>query len=105
MGCAYTGSAGGPIRTEMPIPIPICADDAVESDSTETVNIKIPNTNLDVNLRTERFIFIAFPIVLRIWPGSVTPGLITFRLYKPCSFEHVARVEKVILNEQVSGNT
>jgi len=45
MGCAYTGSAGGPIRTEIPIPIPISADDAVESDSTETDNIKIPNTN------------------------------------------------------------
>jgi len=56
MGCGYTGSAGGPIRTE--IPIPICADDVVESDNTETVNIKIPNTNQ----RTERFIFIAFPL-------------------------------------------
>src|ERR1039457_7584455 len=58
MGCAYTGSAGGPIRTE--IPIPISADDAVESDSTETVNIKTPNTNADTDLRTERFIFFAF---------------------------------------------
>jgi hypothetical protein len=66
MGCAYTGRAGGPIRTE--IPIPICADDGVDNDSTETVNSKTANTNLDANLRTERFIFIAFPIVLRIWP-------------------------------------
>ena len=54
MGCAYTGSAGGPTRTE--IPTPICADDAAESDNTETDNIKIPNTSR----RTERFILIAF---------------------------------------------
>ena len=40
------------------IPIPICADDAVESDNTETVNNKIPNASQ----RTERFIFIAFPL-------------------------------------------
>jgi hypothetical protein len=58
MGCAYTGSAGGPMRTE--IPIPICADEAVESDSTETDNIKTANTNPETTLRTERFIFIAF---------------------------------------------
>jgi hypothetical protein len=60
MGCAYTGNAGGAIRTEMPIPIPICADAGVESDSTETDNIKTPKTPTP-NLRTERFIFIAFP--------------------------------------------
>jgi hypothetical protein len=60
MGCAYTGSGGGPIRTE--IPIPIAADDAVESD-----NIKTPNTNPNTKLRTERFIFISpssDPIIL-----------------------------------------
>jgi hypothetical protein len=28
--------------------------------------------------------------------------VITFRLYKPGSVEHVARAKKVILNEQVS---
>jgi len=62
MGCAYTGNAGGAIRTEMPIPIPICADAGVATDSTETVNIKTPKTPTP-NLRTERFIFIfiAFP--------------------------------------------
>jgi len=64
MGCAYTGSAGGPIRTEIPIPIAISADDAVESDSTETVNIKTPNTNADTDLQTERFIFFALPFSL-----------------------------------------
>jgi hypothetical protein len=42
------------MRTE--IPIPICAADGVESDSTKTLNIKILNTNADTNLRTERFI-------------------------------------------------
>jgi hypothetical protein len=55
MGCTYTGRAGGPTLTE--IPIPICAGDAVESDSTATVNIKTPKTNP----RMERVIFIAFP--------------------------------------------
>jgi hypothetical protein len=60
MGCVYTGSAGGPIRTEIPIPIPICADDCVESDNTEAANIKTPNTNPSTCLRTERFIFITF---------------------------------------------
>jgi len=61
MGCAYTGSAGGPIRTEIPIPIPICADEVVESDKTETDSVKMPNTNPDINLRTESFIFMVFP--------------------------------------------
>lgn len=54
MGCAYTGSAGGPTRTETPTAT--CAYDAVESDNTETDNIKTPNTSQ----RTERFILIAF---------------------------------------------
>jgi hypothetical protein len=81
MGCAYTSSAGGPIRTE--IPIPISADDAVESDSTETVNIKTPNTNADTDLRTERFIFFAFLLVSPFGPIAGSPGLIPFRLYKP----------------------
>jgi hypothetical protein len=35
--------------------MPISAEDVVESDSTPTATIKIPNTNP----RTERFIFIA----------------------------------------------
>jgi hypothetical protein len=41
--------------------------DSPDRDSTETDNIKIPNTNPDVslrpdvNLRIDRFIFIAFP--------------------------------------------
>ena len=43
------------MRTE--IPIPICADDVVESDNTETVNSKTPRSNPDPNLQTERFIF------------------------------------------------
>jgi hypothetical protein len=46
------------MRTEMPIPI--CADDEVDSDNTETDNIKIPSTNAEIDLRTERFILIAF---------------------------------------------
>jgi hypothetical protein len=54
MGCAYTGRAGGPTRTE--IPTPICADDVVVSDNTETDNSKSPNTSQ----RLERFIIIAF---------------------------------------------
>jgi hypothetical protein len=83
MGCAYTGSAGGPIRTEIPIPIAISADDVGESDSTETVNIKTPDTNPDTNLRTERFIFFAFPSVSPFWAIAGNPGLIPFRLYKP----------------------
>jgi len=58
MGCAYTGSAGGPTRAEMPIPI--SAYDAIETDSTETVNIKIPSTNP----RTERFILISLSFSL-----------------------------------------
>jgi hypothetical protein len=61
MGCAYTGNAGGAIRTEMPIPI--CADAGVDSDSTETDKIKTPK-NPTPNLRIERFIFIAFPSFL-----------------------------------------
>jgi hypothetical protein len=39
------------------MPIPICADDRVDSDNTETDNIKIPSNNAEVDLRTERFIF------------------------------------------------
>jgi hypothetical protein len=74
MGCAYTGSAGGPIRTEIPIPIAISADDAVENDSTETVNIKTPNTNADTDLRTERFIFFAFLLVSPFGPIAVAPA-------------------------------
>jgi hypothetical protein len=72
MGCAYTGSAGGPIRTE--IPIPICADDAVESDNTETDNIKIPNTSQ----RTERFILIAFLLTSPFWPKTGNPASLRF---------------------------
>ena len=83
MGCAYTGSAGGPIRTEIPIPIAISADDVGESDSTETVNIKTPNTNPDTDLRTERFIFFAFLLVSPFGLLAGSPGLIPFRLYKP----------------------
>jgi hypothetical protein len=77
MGCAYTGSAGGPIRTE--IPIPICADDVVESDNTESDNIKTPRTNPNAKLRTERFIFITLPLAQSFWlktgirPDHVSP--------------------------------
>jgi hypothetical protein len=58
MGCAYTGSAGGPIRTE--IPMPMAAADGVDKDKTETDNIKNPRTSPDINLRTGRFIFVTF---------------------------------------------
>jgi len=44
------------------MPIPICADDGVESDKTETDNIKIPITNPETDLRTERFIFSALSL-------------------------------------------
>ncbi len=87
------------MRTE--IPIPICADDVVESDNTETVNSKTPKSNPDPNLRTELFIFIAF-LWLNLRPEPVTPGLVTFRLYKPGSSGVVASKRKVIGSEQVS---
>jgi hypothetical protein len=97
MGCAYTGSAGGPIRTEIPTPIPICADEAVESDNTETVNIKTPNTSE----RKERFIFIyLLPFGLNILAQNQRPGLITFRPCKPRTFGHVAVWEESISNQQ-----
>jgi len=50
---------------------------AGESDNTETVNIKTPNTNPDTNLRTGRFIFITFslPFLWRdtSWPRTGDP--------------------------------
>src|ERR1700675_1637656 len=49
------------------MPIPISADDAVESDNTETVNIGIPSTNPNTSRRTERFIFVAFPLAQLFW--------------------------------------
>jgi len=52
------------MRTEMPIPI--CADDGVDSDNTETDNIKTPSTNPETDLRTERFILIALSFGLSI---------------------------------------
>jgi hypothetical protein len=79
MGCAYTGSAGGPIRTE--IPIPICAGDGVESDNTETDNIKTPKTDPTTKLRTERFIFISLSFDPIILTENRQPGPITFRPY------------------------
>jgi hypothetical protein len=47
------------------MPIPICADDVVESDTTETVNSKTPSTNPNACRRTERFIFVAFLLLAR----------------------------------------
>lgn len=45
------------MRTEIPMPIAISADDAVESDATET-SVKTPSANADTNLRMERFILL-----------------------------------------------
>jgi hypothetical protein len=42
------------MRTEIPMPIPICAADVVDSDNTETDAITTPNSNH----RRERFILI-----------------------------------------------
>src|ERR1700674_54224 len=81
MGCTYTGRAGGPTRTEMPIPISAC--DAVESDNTETVNIKTPNANPYPNLRTERFIFIALPVAQLFWPKTGEPASLRFAHMNP----------------------
>ena len=60
------------MRTEMPIAI--CADDGVDSDNTETVNIKILNTNADTKLRAERFIFVAFLWPCAFWPMPGNPA-------------------------------
>jgi hypothetical protein len=48
--------------------MPICAEDAVESDSIETANINMPKANP----RTERFIFIASLFNLAISLKPVT---------------------------------
>jgi hypothetical protein len=80
MGCAYTGSAGGPTRTEIPMPIPICADDVVERDNTETDNIKTPNTNQP----PERFIFTPLLVAQTFWPKNRNPiSNLGFASYKP----------------------
>src|SRR5271166_4001080 len=63
----------------MPIPIPIWAYDAVESDSSETDNIKTPK----ISNRTERFICNTFLLAQSSCPITGNPGLITFRLIKP----------------------
>jgi hypothetical protein len=42
------------------MPIPICAADVVESDNTETVNIKTPTINPNPIRCTELFIFVTF---------------------------------------------
>jgi hypothetical protein len=72
MGCTYTGSAGGPIRTEMPTEI--WAGDAVENDKTETDNTKTPNTSQ----RRVRFIVIALSFVQTLvqtfWPKTGKPA-------------------------------
>jgi|SRR5208283_1296606 hypothetical protein len=83
MGWAYSGNAGGPIRSEIPIPIAISAGDAVESDSTETDNIKTPNTNLNTSLRTERFIVIAFPLASQFWPLAGKSASLRFAHINP----------------------
>src|ERR1700683_4283721 len=64
------------MRTEMPMPI--CADDGAEKDTTETVNTKILNTNADTNLRMERVI--SFP---SLWPCVFGPCRLIWRHYVP----------------------
>jgi hypothetical protein len=102
MGCAYTGSAGGPIRTE--IPMPICAADGVDSDKTETDNSKNPRTNPDTYLRTGRFISLPFfeSELFGRWARGRSSGLITFRPYKPRTFVQVARMHNLVSNQRVS---
>src|ERR1700679_1205149 len=64
------------MRTEMPMPI--CADDGAEKDTTETVNTKILNTKADPNLQRERFI--SFP---SLWPCVFGPCRLIWRHYVP----------------------
>jgi hypothetical protein len=51
MGCAYTGRAGGPMRTD--IPTATCPNDAAENAIMITLNSTQRNA--------DRFMFIAFP--------------------------------------------
>jgi hypothetical protein len=61
MGCAYTGSAGGPMRTEMPTAT--CENDAAEKDKMMTAS------NHDRTAAFFPFIFIFIFIFSAIPPG------------------------------------
>ena len=91
MGCAYTGNAGGPMRTEMPTVI--CAKDAAERHMTAIANSS--------QRTTIRLILICLPPVFTgsartssVYKAILTQkcsiGLITFRLCKHWTFEYVA---------------
>src|SRR5208282_3877533 len=88
------------MRTEMPIPI--CADDGVDSDNTETDNIKIPSTNPETDLRTERFILIALSLAEAFWPKIGDLASLRSAHINPEPLRMLRKGRKVILNQEVS---